>query len=186
MPPTVPAMSTRGAARSSGPCLAPDALDDGADDRAPAAVVRPRPTPARADEGSPVRARWLAAAALVVVALVAGAAIGARFRTGSEPERLSEETGLDGGQVRFSTDVGPSTLEVTGPATVEVGEEAVVVADGDGIVQTTWVSPTGEVFEDQARLAVTPNSAGTATIVAVGRDEAGRQLVVEYRLQVDG
>lgn len=142
-------------------------------------------SPARTGEVSR-RTRAVAALALVaalVVGVVAGVSIG---RRGTSSDRVSERTTLADGQVRFTTTEGDSSLELTGPAEVTVGEAAIITAAGDRLVDTTWMNPDGQVFEDEDRVQVTPSSTGSVTVIAVGRDEDGRQLVAEFRFRATG
>src|SRR5699024_9294268 len=80
--------------------------------------------------------------------------------------------------------IASSSIDITGPDEIEVGEPAVFTAETDGVNSWVWTLPSHRYVSDQGTVTITPTSPGTAVVVRRSQTPEGGELEVRHSVQV--
>ena len=80
--------------------------------------------------------------------------------------------------------IASSSIDITGPDEIEVGEPAVFTAETDGVNSWVWTLPSHRYVSDQATVTITPTSPGTAVVILRSQTPEGEDLEVRHSVQV--
>lgn len=115
------------------------------------------------------RIRWSLMSAALVIALAGGVLLGrwAFGDSGPPPAQIAS-----------------SSIDISGPEEIEVGDPAVFSASTDGVNSWVWTLPNNRYVADQGQVTVTPTSPGTAAVVLRSQTPDGRELEVRHDIRV--
>ncbi|MDN6175795.1 MAG: serine/threonine protein kinase [Brevibacterium sp.] len=115
------------------------------------------------------RIRWSLMSAALVIALAGGVLLGrwAFGDSGPPPAQIAS-----------------SSIDISGPEEIEVGDPAVFSASTDGVNSWVWTLPNNRYVADQGQVTVTPTSPGTAVVVLRSQTPDGRELEVRHDIRV--
>jgi hypothetical protein len=140
----------------------PTAAGDGAASRSadtPTAFIRSRTL---------TRVKRALIAGLAMVALVVGLVLGATFGPGATPPSHR----------------GDSSIAISGPDQITVGEAAEFTADVEGVSSYAWTLPNKQFVADQQTVTITATSPGDAEVVLRSRAADGTDLEVRHQIEV--
>lgn len=80
--------------------------------------------------------------------------------------------------------IASSSIDISGPEEIKVGEPAVFTADTKGVNSWVWTLPSHRYVSEQSEVTITPTSAGTATLVLRSQTPDGQDLEVSHRVRV--
>lgn len=80
--------------------------------------------------------------------------------------------------------VASSSIDITGPDEIEVGQPAVFTAETDGVNSWVWTLPSRRYVADQSEVTITPTSTGTATVILRSQTRDGKDLEVRHSVRV--
>ena len=80
--------------------------------------------------------------------------------------------------------IASSSIDITGPDEIEVGEPAVFTAETDGVNSWVWTLPSHRYVSDQGTVTITPTSSGTAVVILRSQTPEGEDLEVRHSVQV--
>ncbi|MDN6124821.1 MAG: hypothetical protein L0I80_13285 [Brevibacterium sp.] len=80
--------------------------------------------------------------------------------------------------------IASSSIDISGPEEIEVGDPAVFSASTDGVNSWVWTLPNNRYVADQGQVTVTPTSPGTAVVVLRSQTPDGRELEVRHDIRV--
>ena len=80
--------------------------------------------------------------------------------------------------------IASSSIDITGPDEIEVGQPAVFTAETDGVNSWVWTLPSHRYVSDQATVTITATSPGTAVVVLRSQTPEGEDLEVRHSVQV--
>jgi hypothetical protein len=123
----------------------------------------------------------LAFALLLAMVFGGASALALERRLDTRPQQTVEV--LNDGLIRNQTSSDASTVTITGPAEVPVGESATFVAGTAGVKNSFWIAPNGDTHRNVETLEVTARTSGGATVTLVGIDGQGRTLQVAHSFQ---
>ena len=137
----------------------------------PAAARAPEPAEQASASTSTARRRprLVLAAVLVVVGLAAGLGLGEQIWH-DPPVAVA-----DG-----------SSLAISGPEKVSVGETSTFTANVEGVESWVWELPDGRFLADESTVSMTASRAGSAEVVLHSRAADGTALEAHHRFRVDG
>lgn len=115
------------------------------------------------------RIRWSLMSAALVIALAGGVLLG-RWAFGDSTPPPAQ--------------IASSSIDISGPEEIEVGDPAVFSASTDGVNSWVWTLPNNRYVADQGQVTVTPTSPGTAVVVLRSQTPDGRELEVRHDIRV--
>ena len=77
-----------------------------------------------------------------------------------------------------------SSIDITGPDEIEVGQPAIFTAETDGVNSWVWTLPSHRYVSDQATVTITATSPGTAVVILRSQTPEGEDLEVRHSVQV--
>lgn len=114
------------------------------------------------------RIRWSLLVSALVLTLVGGVLLGRwAFGDSATPAQISS-----------------SSIDISGPEEITVGEPAVFTADTKGVNSWVWVLPSHRYVTDQGKVTITPTSPGTAVVILRSQTPEGKDLEVRHDFQV--
>ena len=80
--------------------------------------------------------------------------------------------------------IASSSIDITGPDEIEVGQPAVFTAETDGVDSWVWTLPSHRYVSDQGTVTITATSPGTAVVILRSQTPEGEDLEVRHSVQV--